>query len=362
MSFINCHVHTFTASHIPSKFLPLGLVHVLKPKILRKPLMWLLNNILPFTDRDILDRYVNFLEVGTNKCQSEVFEHLRTYYPSETKFVVLSLDLDFMDAGRPKAGFEKQLSELNTLYKENVHTLIPFICADPRRENVLSLVKEYIGKKNFSGVKIYPRLGFYPNDTRLYPVYEYAQKSKVPVMTHCSRGGIYTHSIQEDMLNHPWRGRLGKDKPKEFSHYFTEPKNYEQILKDFPKLRICLAHFGGNVEWDCFLESRNNLVNLKIEGNTWLDQILILMRKYKNLYADISYTLFTSERYFPLLNALLDEDGVKDRILFGSDFYMIEREKKTEKEMLLKIRQALGEDKFNRISLKNNQKYLYGEF
>ena len=82
------------------------------------------------------------------------------------------------------------------------------------------------------------------------------------------------------------------------------------------------------------------------------------MEKYDNLYTDISYTLFHSDRYFPLLAIFLENKKIKDRIMFGSDYYMVEREKISEREVSLKIRYALGEDKFRMIAETNVSTFL----
>ncbi len=358
MDFINCHIHTFTIKHIPHKFLPFRLVQILKPKIIRKPLGWFLRKVLPITNRDLLDRYINFIEITANKSQEDTLNHVMDYYPENTKFIVLPMDMKYMQAGRVKVGLEKQLEELLKVYNKYPNTVIPFIAVDPRRDGILDLVKKYIEIHNFKGIKIYPRIGFYPNDERLKPIYEYAQNNNIPILSHCSRGGVYTKKISKKMLDHPTRGKVKKIKPKEFSHYFTEPQNYNGIMEEFPNLKLCLAHFGGNNEWDAYLDKPWNSKNPDLEDKSWVSDIVDLMKKHTNLYTDISYTAFHSDRYFPLMNIFLDDNKIKDRIMFGSDYYMVEREKKSEREMALKVRYALGEEKFKMISNNNIKNFL----
>ncbi len=358
MDFINCHIHTFTIDHVPNRFLPFHLVKLLRLKIVRKPLGWLLRTVLPFTDRDLLDRYINFIEITANKNQRHTLNRVRSYYPLNTRFIVLTMDMKYMRAGKVKDDLDSQLEELLKLYQEFPDTIIPFIAVDPRRENILELVKKYIEEHNFKGIKIYPRLGFYPNDKRLEPIYKYAQEQKIPILSHCARGGVFTKKITHNMLDHPWRGRVKKIKAKHFSHYFTEPMNYKSILKDFPDLKICLAHFGGYDEWDAFLENAWDPENPDLSKKSWMSEIIDLMKEHPNLYTDISYTAFHSSRYFPLMSVLLDDTEIKDRIMFGSDYYMIEREKESEREMALKVRYALGEEKFKMISGINIKNFI----
>ena len=357
MEIISCHNHTFTIDHVPHKFLPLRLVKILKPSVIRKPLGWIIRNLIPFTDRDILDRYINFIEVTANKTQEETFKIVQGFYPRETKFIILPMDMEFMEAGRVKEKYELQLENLCELRDNYPNQIIPFVAADPRREHITDIVKDYISNKSFSGVKIYPRLGYYPNDERLTEIYKYAESENIPILSHCSRGGVYTKKITSDMLKHPIRGLVKRTKAKDFSHYFTEPQNYIPILKKFPNLKICLAHFGGNSEWDSYLEKEWDPNKTDVE-KSWVSQIVEMMENYDNLYTDISYTAFHSDRYFPLLGIFLSNDKIKKQIMFGSDFYMVEREKFSEREVALKVRYALGEKKFKMIAYTNVNRFL----
>jgi predicted TIM-barrel fold metal-dependent hydrolase len=357
MKIINCHIHTFTIDHVPHKFLPFRLVKILKPSIIRKPLSWIIKNLMPFTDRDILDRYINFIEITANKTQEETFKHVQGYYPKNTKFVILPMDMEFMLAGKVKEKYELQLQSLIQLKESFPEQILPFVAVDPRRLNVLDIVRKYTNEHSFAGIKIYPRLGFYPNDERLLEIYDYAQNNNIPVLSHCSKGGVYTRKITQEMLEHPIRGKVTKIKAKDFSHYFTEPQNYIPLLEKYPDLKICLAHFGGNSEWDSYLEKEWD-PNNENQEKSWVAQIVEMMKKYTNLYTDISYTAFHSDRYFPLLGVFLEDTEIKDRIMFGSDFYMVEREKVSEREVSLKIRYALGKEKFEMIADTNVKKFL----
>lgn len=358
MSFTNCHIHIFNIDNVPDNFLPFGLVKRLQRKRARKVVGWLLRNIVPFTDNDLLDRYENFMNVAGHKSQEDVFKQIQGYYPPKTRFVVLPMDMEQMCAGKVKVGVEQQLQDLSNLYKKQPDIVIPFIPVDPRRKNILDFVKRYAEDHQFKGIKIYPRLGFYPTDERLMPVYEYAQKNNLPVLSHCSKGGVYTKEITDAMLQHPRKGKVGKEKAKKFSHYFTEPLNYDQLMGDFPNLRLCLAHFGGNTEWDKYLDSPWHPDSPDSKNRSWVSDIVDLMEKHPNLYTDISYTAFHSDKYFPLMSVLLENTKIRNKIMFGSDYYMIEREKASEREMSLKIRYALGEEKFKLISDSNISTFL----
>ena len=87
-------------------------------------------------------------------------------------------------------------------------------------------------------------LQVHPFDKRLNQVYAYAEKYRLPVTTHCARGGVfYKGEITGDMLVHPKTGvHLKSQKNKFFTDTYTDPANYEYVLQEFPNLKINLAH------------------------------------------------------------------------------------------------------------------------
>ncbi len=86
---------------------------------------------------------------------------------------------------------------------------------------------------------------------------------------------------------------------------------------------------------------------------------------YPNLYTDVSYTLFTETPayrpfdYFDFLKVLMSEPNVRERVLFGTDYYMVEREKVSEKEVSIALRAHLGEELYFQIAHRNPKKFLY---
>jgi len=91
---------------------------------------------------------------------------------------------------------------------------------------------------------------------------------------------------------------------------------------------------------------------------------MIASGEYPNLYTDISYTVFTPKvqgLYVDLvdyLKVLLTNERVRQRVLFGSDYYMVERESISEKEVSLLLRSRLGEDLYKQIAYTNPRAFL----
>ncbi|MBD3344456.1 MAG: LysM peptidoglycan-binding domain-containing protein, partial [Chitinivibrionales bacterium] len=99
------------------------------------------------------------------------------------------------------------------------------------------------------GVKMYPRLGFTPNDFNRYPhlrdFYENCQSNKIPITFHCSRGGM---SIADYFNYERYDAQKVKNRYDlhEAEEYFDSrghtPAHWESVLKEFPTLKICMAH------------------------------------------------------------------------------------------------------------------------
>ena len=141
------------------------------------------------------------------------------------------------------------------------------------------------------------------------------------------------------------------------------PRLNRSVLNEFPDLRICLAHFGGTEDWDDYLKSEWRDGNAQLERMNWLSQIMTMVGsgEYPNLYTDISYTVFRFQRYVPVLKVFLENERIRSRTLFGSDYYMIKQEKFPERELSIRLRGELGREWFTMIAFENPTVYLAGQ-
>ena len=103
------------------------------------------------------------------------------------------------------------------------------------------------------------------------------------------------------MLIHPKTGKKLKRKSKqEFANNFTEPENYKYLLKDFPELKIVVAHIGHG----------------------WWRQTLDLASMKPNMYVDFSgwQGVYQHDPGYvtSVLRSAIDTLGPW-RVLFGSD-------------------------------------------
>ena len=88
------------------------------------------------------------------------------------------------------------------------------------------------------------------------------------------------------------------------------PAAWRKVLRQFPNLKLCLAHFGGD------------LFPSGIESD-WVKEIVDLANEFPNVYTDVSCWKFSECK--DMFNKILSNkqyDHLKDRILFGTDWYM----------------------------------------
>lgn len=362
-----------------------------------------------------LGRYATYSKQG----QGKVFDLLEKTYDQNTKFVVLPMDMDYMEAGKPIVNYMQQLDELLKVTKNNKDSLLPFVFLDPRRVAETSdlkgvncyenYVKRNLSKHVFHGIKMYPALGYFPFDKSLIETYKFAQQNQIPIITHCIEGTVfYRGKKKKEWSKHPIL-KYRKDKEQipfplpqkknyDFTTNFTHPLNYHCLLDkdllsdylgeetDLSQLKICLAHFGGTKEWNRYSEdnwnnynnnishiSKNEYLNRKIKNTlnhgssrtiwwnaSWLSIIYDLMIKYEGVYTDISFIIFNQE-LFPLLKFILQDKKVSHKILFGTDYYVV-AQKNSEKALFQNLRSYIGEDLFYKIANENPKAFLSTSF
>ena len=261
-----------------------------------------------------------------------------------------------------KSGFEiqyeqiKQISE-NPKYKDRI---IPFLGVDPRRENIKSYLDQVGKGKLFAGVKVYPPNGFSPCDKVLVgrdSIFEYCNNNGIPVVSHCSYGGFATLAMSIDVNGmiipegkttpEPYDGKytFSKGLKSGFSEMVQEragvlnsPKIWEEVLKKYNKLILVLAHFGNyNLEWQ--------------------EDILRMMKKYPNLYTDVSCM---SEKDTILNVKAIYENNpkIQDKILYGSDYFLDMFKNDSFDQYLERMEENFTTPIFNKLSSENPMKYM----
>lgn len=371
-SYINIHTHIFHLECIPRKFRGFKIPGFLYNRTLVKGLSRFLKILFP-TGNDILDRYANFISVGAGKTHGDIYNDLRDAGKHlKMKYVVLSLDMDHMEAGEILSPYETQITHLRDLKKKFNQELLPFVSVDPRKKYPEG-VRRYLENKfdliDFVGIKIYPSLGYYPFHPGLEPVYEFACEHDLPVMTHCTRAGVWyqgeirkEHVLPKNMNPKPiqkydFSGQK-KYKNRVFKDHFAKPENFVEVLEieKFKNLKICFGHFGGSDE---ILKS--DKPGHKTSDTNFYLNIRELMKNYPNVYTDISYSLSEIKKILPHIEADLRNPKLKNRIMFGTDFFLTLQED-TEKNLVDNCIKEMWFKDFNNIAKNNTYEYLTSKY
>jgi predicted TIM-barrel fold metal-dependent hydrolase len=134
--------------------------------------------------------------------------------------------------------------------------------------------------------------------------------------------------------------------------------NYLIVLKRFPQLKLCMAHFGGDGQIEKYVLDSNQ--RNPSSGN-WHSVVCEILKKYPNTYADVSYALWQKSIWNRLKDCIrgpLAEGGdISKQILFGTDYFMTLQEK-TEVRLVNDFRAELNRDEFNRIAVLNPANFL----
>ncbi len=337
----NCHIHTFTDQHAPQDFPFRGARHLRRVPRVILALAWAARLAGQEDLADRLHRLYQFQQQGAQGSQDKIFDDVRAQYPGDTRFVILPMEMRGAGYGEVPVPLPQQHDELARMRQNQTYAgqVLPFATVDPRVPGSIEECLRAITELGFAGLKIYPRLGFAPDHPRLMSeIYPVVAERNLPVLSHCSRGGLQGRQIDTYVAD-----------------TYTRPQAYLPVLRAFPQMRVCLAHFGGLTEWQAFLTGTPTR-----DGENWMVQIRDMLRsgEFENLWTDISYTLFRFDDYAPLLRLMLkgDEDAdkrLRRRVLFGSDFYMTRQEKLSERAVSIRLRNTLDEDLFRQIAETN---------
>lgn len=354
MKIYNVHIHTFKESDIPRKFLPLGLVRILSTKWGFKFLAKTLNTLNPLSSDDAFKKYVKFITIGTMKSQEAILMECAKNYPKDTVFVIHTMDMRYMNAGNVPRKFMDQISELGTLKIRYPDTIKAFIHLDPNNPEMMQNFNSSLKLFNYDGIKIYPPAScILPTDERLTPVYEKCNELGLPMLAHCgAQSPTHYHSSKKKLRKLLDKYRLKWTKEMDVTELcgqFTHPRNYIPLLEKYPHMNVCLGHWGSEKAWKEYLENPN-------DPDNWFYIIKELIKKYPNAYTDISFTL-NDDEYFSVLKIFLQDPAIKEKVMFGTDYYMVES-KSTEKKFCFDLRAYLGEELFEQIANINPKKYL----
>lgn len=157
----------------------------------------------------------------------------------------------------------------------NPEKLIGFLSVDPTQAGWQDEMRHGHRELGLRGIKLLSMYaGFRPDDEQLDPLWKYATLHSLPVLLHTG-----TTFIAQAPLD------------------CTLPRHLDRVAIRFPEVKIIAAHLGHPYEPEC----------------------VAVIRKHPNVYADVSALHY---RPYQLYNSLIlvQEYGVWDKLLFGSDY------------------------------------------
>ncbi len=302
-----------------------------------------------FTSRGVISRYLNWFSLF--RLYRHVLVEKLIADTSRQGFTPIMLspalvDFDewlYEDVTTPLLQQAEVMSEISVhrAKQRDGPVLHGYIGFDPLRQVVfdnhkgsassLETVERALNDFGFAGVKLYPPMGFQPSrNTKPYPKRSTDLLGFDPSkqMDQALRR-LYWLCTDRDapILAHGYSSNeSGDGYAKRGDPYFWAP-----VFEEFPKLRVCLAHFG---RFDAPSEGRDRLPLLQ---RSWEWALGECIKKYpeQRIYADISYFSEVLDASPKLRKSLASSfklwtsefDPGVDRLLFGTDWLMLGQEK-----------------------------------
>ena len=152
--------------------------------------------------------------------------------------------------------------------------MIGFMSIDPNHPDALDELERSFSDLGLRGIKMSPVYQHYhPSDEKAARVHARAEELGLPILTH---------SAYQGMANTPME--------------WANPLLYDPVARNFPNLKIIVAHIGL----------------------PWFADAMVITRKHRNVFTDVS-GLHTKPWWLYQALALFVEVGSPEKVLFGSD-------------------------------------------
>jgi predicted TIM-barrel fold metal-dependent hydrolase len=170
---------------------------------------------------------------------------------------------------------------------------------DPRFPDAIDTFKRY-RDEGFKCVKMFPPVGFQPDDERYFPLYELIEASGVPLLFHAGQTNIKVISTEPGVR-------------KATNSKYSHPLNYDMISRLFPKMPIVLAHMGYPHYIDAWsVAHANTNIYLDISGSgPWTEGIPIVFNAvggHSFIPLDFNRVIWGSDNCMPQLEHIARSD------------------------------------------------------
>lgn len=180
-------------------------------------------------------------------------------------------------------GFRKNEDILDAV-KRYPDRIIGNMYIDPRKPDAVDTFERYI-EAGFKCVKMFPPIGFYPDDESFYPLYEKIEQYETPILFHTGQ------------TNTKYQKSEGR---KATSSKYANPMFIDGISRLFPGIPFVMAHMGY----------------------PWLSEAWSVAHANTNVYLDIAGSGPWTESVPVAYNALGGQSYIPidfKRVIWGSD-------------------------------------------
>jgi uncharacterized protein len=153
--------------------------------------------------------------------------------------------------------------------------LIGFCSVDPQDADALEQLDHCVETLGLRGLKMGPIYqNVAPTDSRFRRIVRRAEELKIPMLIH--QGTTFCSNVSLEIAN---------------------PIQLQPLALEFPRMKIVIAHMG----------------------HPWIAETLVLIRKNRNMFTDISALHYRPWQFYNAL-VMAMEYSVLDRLFFGSDY------------------------------------------
>ncbi len=162
--------------------------------------------------------------------------------------------------------------------RQHPDKIIGFMSIDPNDPGALEEMDRCVNELDLRGIKMSPVYqNYHPTDPRAERIHRKAEALGLPILTHAA-----FHFISNTPME------------------WANPLLYDPVARQFPDLKIILAHVGL----------------------PWFTDAMVMTRKHANVYADISGSMLRPWWCYQAL-AAFHESGIMNKLLFGTDWPII---------------------------------------
>jgi predicted TIM-barrel fold metal-dependent hydrolase len=230
-------------------------------------------------DDELMAASEKYFKSGEERTPSidAIADHYRSHNMAAVVFTV-----DAASASGHAANSVEEIAEGAARHND---VLIPFGSVDPwQGKAAVRRVHRLVDEYGVKGFKFHPSMqGFEPNDRQFYPLYEAITEAGVPALFHTGQTGI----------------GAGLPGGHGIKLRYSDTMLLDDVAADFPDLTVIMAH----------------------PSVPWVDSQISIATHKANVFIDLSGW---SPKYFPPQLVKAANSMLRGKVLFGSDFPVIQ--------------------------------------